>query len=270
MKKQALVAAITAALVLTGCNKGDKADAPKAGEKSTVVTEKSTEMQKVSYVFGYDAGQTLKRIEDQLDLDIYYKAFKDGYNGAESALNTEEVQKLGESYEKRKTEEASKKQQETAAKNKADGEKFLADNAKKDGVKTTASGLQYKVITEGTGKSPTAKDGVYAAYEGKLVDGTVFDTSEGQAVPFMLNQVIKGWTEGLQLMKEGGKYELYIPADLAYGDQGVGGTIGPNSVLIFTLELKKVTDAKAIQAEQQAMMEAQMKAMQEAAKSAGQ
>lgn len=168
-------------------------------------------------------------------------------------------------YEKRKSEEAQQKQAEAATNNKAEGEKFLADNAKKAGVQTTASGLQYKVITEGTGKSPTANDGVYAAYEGKLIDGTVFDSSEGQPVPFMLNQVIKGRTEGLQLMKEGGKYELYVPSALAYGEEGVpGAEIGPNSVLIFTIDLQRVADAATIQKEQQAMMEAQMKALQEA------
>ena len=263
MKKQVLVATI-AALALVGCNKNTAAE-PKEGEKSTVVTDSSTEIQKVSYVFGYDAGKTLKQIEDQLDLDIYMKAFKDGYAGAESALTQEQVQALGVAYEKRKSEEAQKKQAEAAATNKAEGEKFLADNAKKAGVQTTASGLQYKVITEGTGKSPTANDGVYAAYEGKLIDGTVFDSSEGKPVPFMLNQVIKGWTEGLQLMKEGGKYELYVPSALAYGEEGVpGAEIGPNSVLIFTIDLQRVADAATIQKEQQAMMEAQMKALQDA------
>lgn len=263
MKKQVLAATI-AALALVGCNKNTAAE-PKEGEKSTVVTDSSTEIQKVSYVFGYDAGKTLKQIEDQLDLDIYMKAFKDGYAGAESALTQEQVQALGVAYEKRKSEEAQQKQAEAATNNKAEGEKFLADNAKKAGVQTTASGLQYKVITEGTGKSPTANDGVYAAYEGKLIDGTVFDSSEGQPVPFMLNQVIKGWTEGLQLMKEGGKYELYVPSALAYGEKGVpGAEIGPNSVLIFTIDLQRVADAATIQKEQQAMMEAQMKALQEA------
>ncbi|WP_049237523.1 FKBP-type peptidyl-prolyl cis-trans isomerase [Moraxella canis] len=265
MKKHALVAAVAATLVLAGCNKDSSAAEPKAGEKSTVVTDKSTEIEQVSYVFGYDAGKSLKRIEEQLDIDVYMKAFKDGYAGAESALTEEQIQTLGQAYEKRKTEEAMKKQEEAAATNKAEGDKFLAENAKKAGVQTTASRLQYKVITEGTGKSPTATDGVYAAYEGKLTDGTVFDSSEGEAVPFMLNQVIKGWTEGLQLMKEGGKYELYVPSDLAYGENGaVNAGIGPNSVLIFTIDLKKVADQKTIEAEQRAMMEAQMRALEQA------
>ncbi len=264
MKKHALVATVAATLILVGCQKDTSASLPKAGKKSTVVSDKSTEIEQVSYVFGYDAGESMKKIEENLDIDVYIKAFKDGYAGVESALNKKQIQTLGQAYEKRKTEEAIQKQQQAAVTNKADGEKFLAENAKKDGVKTTPSGLQYKVITEGTGKSPTAKDGVYAAYEGRLIDGTVFDSSEGEAVPFMLSQVIEGWSEGLQLMKEGGKYELYVPSQMAYGEHGAyNAGIGPNSVLVFVIDLKKVSDEKAIAAEQQAMIDAQMQAIQE-------
>ena len=121
------------------------------------------------------------------------------------------------------------------------GAEYLAANAKKAGFKTTESGLQYKVITEGTGKSPKATDVVKVDYEGKLIDGTVFDSSyeRGEPVEFPLNQVIAGWTEGLQLMKEGGKYEFVIPSELAYGETGNQG-IDPNSTLLFTVELKEV------------------------------
>ena len=119
---------------------------------------------------------------------------------------------------------------------------FLAENAKKEGVKTTASGLQYKITQQGNGKQPTAQSVVKVHYTGKLLDGKVFDSSvdRGQPVEFPLNQVIPGWTEGLQLMKEGSKATLYIPAQLAYGEQGVPGTIPPNSTLIFDVELIKV------------------------------
>jgi FKBP-type peptidyl-prolyl cis-trans isomerase len=122
------------------------------------------------------------------------------------------------------------------------GEKFLAENKSKEGVKTTASGLQYKVNKEGTGKSPAATDNVLVHYEGKLLDGTVFDSSikRGEPISFPLNRVIPGWTEGLQLMKEGGKSTLYIPSKLAYGASGAGGAIGPNETLIFEVELIKV------------------------------
>ncbi|OOS05327.1 FKBP-type peptidyl-prolyl cis-trans isomerase FklB [Moraxella cuniculi DSM 21768] len=267
MKKHALVAAIIAAVALTGCNKDTKAGDAKADDKkaavSKVINEKSTEMQKVSFVLGYNTGKDLKMVDEQMDLEVFYKALKDGFEGKESPLSEDDVKKLGEAYEARKKTEAEEKLKQTAAKNKVDGEKFLTDNAKKQGVQTTASGLQYKVITEGTGKSPTANDGVLAAYEGKLIDGTVFDSSEGQPVPFMLNQVIKGWTEGLQLMKEGGKYELYVPAALAYGEEDLK-EIPPNSVLIFQIDLKQVLNAKAVQAEQQKMQQEMIKQLQEA------
>ena len=124
----------------------------------------------------------------------------------------------------------------------AKGEKFLEDNAKKEGVTVTASGLQYKVITEGTGKSPSATDTVLVHYEGTLIDGKVFDSSykRGEPIEFPLNRVIAGWTEGVQLMKEGAKYRLYLPSKLAYGRSGAGRDIGPNEALIFDVELLKV------------------------------
>ncbi len=124
----------------------------------------------------------------------------------------------------------------------AKGEKFLEDNAKKEGVIVTASGLQYKVITPGTGKSPKATDTVEVHYEGTLIDGTVFDSSyrRKQSIEFPLNGVIAGWTEGVQLMQEGAKYRFFIPSRLAYGARGAGGVIGPNQALIFDVELIKV------------------------------
>ncbi len=122
------------------------------------------------------------------------------------------------------------------------GEKYLAENAKKEGVKTTASGLQYKVLKEGEGKTPKATDTVQVHYRGTLLDGTEFDSSikRGEPAEFPLNRVIKGWTEGVQLMKEGSKYQFVIPPQLAYGDRGAGGPIGPNETLIFEVELLKI------------------------------
>ena len=124
----------------------------------------------------------------------------------------------------------------------AKGEKFLEDNAKKEGVVVTASGLQYKILTPGTGRSPKATDTVEVHYEGTLIDGTVFDSSyrRKESIEFPLNQVIAGWTEGVQLMQEGAKYRFYIPSRLAYGSRGAGGVIGPNQALIFDVELIKV------------------------------
>src|SRR5881394_629143 len=136
---------------------------------------------------------------------------------------------------------------EAAEKNKAEGEKFLEENKKKDGVKTTASGLQYKVLKEGSGPSPKETDTVVTNYRGTLIDGTEFDSSYKRNEPatFPVNRVIKGWTEALQLMKPGGKYKLFIPSNLAYGPGGAGGDIGPNATLIFEVELLSSKPAEA-------------------------
>lgn len=266
MKKHFLVVALASALALTACNK-DKAEAPADGKaaKSTVINEKSTEIEKVSFLLGYNTGRDMKELDSELDLEVFYKAMKDGFAGKENALTDEQIKELATAYEKRKSEEAKKKFDEAAAKNKTDGEKFLAENAKKEGVQTTASGLQYKVITEGTGKQPKATDTVVVHYEGKLLDGKVFDSSYERGMPaqFPLNQVIKGWTEGLQLMKEGAKYELYVPAELAYGAEG-NQNIEPNSTLIFTVELLTPEQIKAEEEKIKAEMEKQAKAMEAA------
>lgn len=159
--------------------------------------------------------------------------------------------------------------EQKAKTNKEAGEKWLAENKTKEGVQTTASGLQYKVITEGTGKKPKATDMVTVHYEGKTIDGKVFDSSyeRGEPTQFPLNQVIKGWTEGVQLMSEGSKYELYIPSELAYGEEG-NPAIEPNSVLIFTVELLDEAAAKKAADDAQAKMQAQLAELQKQAQSA--
>ena len=151
------------------------------------------------------------------------------------------MQKVLLDYQKNKEIAYAKEVQALAASNAAEGKQFLLQNGKKSGVKTTASGLQYQVLTQGSGKSPKATDKVKVHYEGRLIDGTIFDSSykRGEPVTFPLNQVIKGWTEGLQLMKEGGKYRLFVPANLGYGEAG-NADIEPNSVLIFDIELLQV------------------------------
>ena len=182
-----------------------------------------------------------KEAVKDLNLDTFEKGFRDGYEGNDSALTQEQMQEVLMTYQKEQEEQFAKDMQTKATENKTAGTAFLAENAKKEGVKQTDSGLQYKVLKEGTGKSPKATDVVEVNYEGKLIDGTVFDSSyeRGEPIEFPLNQVIAGWTEGLQLMKEGGKYEFYIPSDIAYGEAGNAG-IEPNSTLIFTVELLKV------------------------------
>ena len=215
-------------LLATGCstNNGNQETAV----TSVAITEQSPAEEKVGYSLGFMMAEGNKDAAKDLNLDTFEKGFRDGYEGKKSALTPEQMQQVLIDYQKA---------QEDKMKN--DGIKFLADNAKKKDVKTTASGLQYKVVTPGTGKSPKATDVVEVNYEGKLIDGTVFDSSyeRGEPIEFPLNQVIPGWTEGLQLMKEGGKYEFYIPSELAYGELGNQG-IAPNSTLIFTVELLAV------------------------------
>lgn len=270
MNRFILVASISA-LLLAGCNSNTTtASTPVAAPTSAVViTEQSSEVQKVGYAVGYDLGLNLREVADDMDLDAFTQGIKDAYAKTNSSLTDEQMQAIVQAYMTRKQEEAQKQLEAKATANQQAGEAFLAENAKKDGVKTTASGLQYKVITEGSGSSPSATDTVMVNYEGKLIDGTVFDSSyeRGEPIEFPLNQVIPGWTEGLQLMKPGAKYEFYIPSDLAYGETG-NPNIEPNSVLIFTVELLNDADAKAARASSAANQEAQMQQMMESLQSA--
>lgn len=259
MKRQLLVSAITAVLVLTGCN---NTATGQDKEKALAITEQSSEVQKVGYAIGFDMGQNLKEGADDIDLQAFYNGLKDAYANKDGALTKEQMQETVHAYLQRKQAELTKKTEEKAAANKTAGEAWLAENAKKDGVITTASGLQYKVIKEGTGQSPKATDTVTVHYEGKLIDGTVFDSSleRGEPIAFPLNGVIAGWTEGLQLMKPGGEYELYVPSDLAYGETG-NPSIEPNSVLIFKIQLLDEAAAKQAQQKAATAQEAQMKQM---------
>lgn len=229
----------SAMLLVTGCstNNGNQETAA----ASVAVTEQSPAAEQVGYSLGFMMAEGNKEAVQDLNLDTFEKGFRDGYEGKDSALTQEQMQKVLTDYQKTQEEKFVKDMKTKAEENKTKGAAFLAENAKKEGVKSTASGLQYKVITAGTGKLPKATDVVEVNYEGKLIDGTVFDSSyeRGEPIEFPLNQVIAGWTEGLQLMKEGGKYEFYIPSDIAYGEAGNSG-IEPNSTLIFTVELLKV------------------------------
>jgi len=171
---------------------------------------------------------------------------KDAMSGKRPLLTEADAREVMTTWQK----ELADKQKGMADKNAADGKKFLEDNKKKDGVKTTASGLQYKVLKEGNGPQPKATDTVTVDYRGTLIDGTEFDSSykRGQPATFPLNGVIKGWTEGLQLMKSGAKYQFFIPSDLAYGQRAMGPDIAPNSTLVFEVELKSVQPAPAASA----------------------
>ena len=193
-------------------------------------------MDKLSYAWGIAMASQLKGMGvKNLSIEDYCKAVKDVFEGNELAVKPEEAQKLITEYLTDLQEKATKLAKEA-------GIKFLEENGKKEGVHTTATGLQYVIEKEGTGKQPKATDNVTVHYTGRLLDGKVFDSSvsRGEPATFPLNRVIPGWTEGLQLMKEGAKYVFFIPSELAYGAHGAGNEIPPHSTLIFEVELIKV------------------------------
>lgn len=193
-------------------------------------------MDKLSYAWGLAMGRQLQGMGmKELNVDDFKDAVKAVFDDTEPAVSPEEAQKLIQDY----LNDLQSKAEEAA---KAAGKKFLEENKKKENVKETPSGLQYVVEKEGEGATPTAEDEVTVHYTGRLLDGTVFDSSvnRGEPATFPLNRVIPGWTEGVQLMKEGAKYTFFIPSDLAYGPQGVPGAIPPHSTLIFDVELIKV------------------------------
>src|SRR5215469_14773909 len=192
---------------------------------------------KVSYSIGMQIGFNLGRQKVDVNPDILAAGIKDAIAG-KPQLTTDQVKDIMAQFEK----DMEQKQKELGEKNKADGTKWLDENKKKPGVKATASGLQYKVEKEGTGPQPKATDMVSVNYRGTLVDGTEFDSSykRGQPATFPVNGVIKGWTEALQLMKKGAKYQLFIPSNLAYGERAMGPDIGANSTLIFEVELMDI------------------------------
>lgn len=199
-------------------------------------------MDKISYALGLGIGSQLKSMgAETLNIDDFAQAIKDSIAGKEQ-IKAAEAQQIVQKFFAEQEEKQRAQAAEMGKKLKAEGEAFLAENAKKDGVVVTASGLQYTVIKEGTGKSPKATDKVKCHYEGFLTNGTVFDSSvqRGEPATFPLNMVIKGWTEGLQLMKEGAKYRFFIPYNLAYGEAGSAGAIPPYAALIFDVELIEV------------------------------
>ena len=197
---------------------------------------------KASYSIGYDIGETFKKQNFDLNTEAMFTGLKDALAGKEAAMSKEDREKTLQALQKDMMEKQVAASKEAATKNAAEGEKFLAENKKKDGVKTTASGLQYKVLKEGSGPTPKETDTVVTNYRGTLIDGTEFDSSykRNEPMTFPVNRVIKGWSEALQLMKPGSKYQLFVPAALAYGERGAGREIGPNATLIFDVELLSI------------------------------
>ena len=211
-----------------------------AAEKSEVF---KTEMDKVSYIIGTQIGGNMKKAEIDINLELLMQGVKDGLEGKEPALDEAEMQKVYSAWQQSMRAEQAAKQKKEAAENLAAGTAFLEANKAKEGVKVLESGLQYKVITEGTGNTPTADDKVKTHYRGTLIDGKEFDSSykRGKPAEFPVKGVIGGWTEALQLMKEGAKWELYIPAGLAYKERPRPG-IPANSTLVFEIELIEILE----------------------------
>jgi FKBP-type peptidyl-prolyl cis-trans isomerase FklB len=201
--------------------------------------ELTTEKDKVSYSIGLDIGSTFKKQDMDIDPAALLKGLQDGVTGTKPMMSEDQMKETMTTYSKSMMEKQGAKAKEEGAKNLAAGEKFLAENKGKEGVKTTPTGLQYKVVKEGNGPSPKETDTVETHYRGTLLDGKEFDSSYKRNEPasFPVNRVIKGWTEALQMMKVGSKYELWIPAALAYGERGAGQDIGANETLHFEVEL---------------------------------
>ena len=210
-----------------------------------------TEKEKISYVVGMQVGTSLTQIKDEIDLAIVMKAIESSIKGEKPLMTQEEAMAVQKAFSERLQAKRQAEMQAMATKNKAEGEAFLAKNKSVKGVQTTASGLQYQVVKQGTGPKPVATDMVKVHYTGMLLDGTKFDSSvdRGQPAQFALNGVIPGWTEALQLMPVGSKYTLWIPSPLAYGDRGTPGPIGPNATLKFEVELIEIVKPEAPAAE---------------------
>jgi FKBP-type peptidyl-prolyl cis-trans isomerase FkpA len=212
---------------------------------NTWATELDTEEKKLGYIIGMDIGKSLRDQGTVVDIDSLIDAITATYKGEELALTTEEAAQIRKEYVEKRQAEQQAQASVAGETNLVAGQKFLTENATKEGVQTTASGLQYKVETMGTGPKPVAADTVKVHYRGTLLDGTEFDSSyaRNEPISFGLNRVIAGWTEGVQLMPVGSKFMFYIGPELAYGEGG-GGPIPPNSTLIFEVELLDIETAE--------------------------
>ena len=240
-----LAAALAAAFgVASAADEPAKKPATPAAAGKDAKPPVAIDKNKISYMVGMDIGRGLTQIKDDIDIKVVEQALEAVLKGDKTTMTQEEALQVRQAYMQQMQAKRVAEQKAAAEKNKGEGATFLAKNKSKSGVKTTASGLQYEVEKEGTGPKPKATDTVKVNYLGTKIDGTKFDSSydRGQPATFPLNGVIKGWSEGLQLMPVGSKYKLYVPADLAYGENAPG-PIGPNATLIFEVELLGIEDA---------------------------
>lgn len=238
-----------AGLLLTSHAIGQESEAPAAEAPAAPAAEApaaaglESEEKKISYIIGNNIGQNIKQDNLDLDIDAFVRGLEDVLEEREPALSEEEMMTTMQAFQQKMMAEQQQEMAAEAEENAAAALAFLTENSERDEVTTTESGLQYEVLEEGDGERPASDDTVTVHYTGSLIDGTVFDSSveRGQPANFAVDQVIPGWTEALQLMPAGSKWRLYIPSDLAYGDQGAGGgAIGPNETLIFEVELIEI------------------------------
>jgi len=235
------LAVATAALLVAGSTLAQQPSQPGAGPASGV--ELKDLKQKASYSYGYSLGRNLKAQAVDIDPELFARGLADALGSGPAALKDEEIQASLQAFARQLQSRQAGMAGNKAASNKVEGERYLAANKNKPGVTTLPSGLQYKVLKQGSGPRPRANDTVTVHYEGKLIDGMVFDSSlkRGQPISFPVNQVIAGWTEALQLMPVGSTWQLFIPSKLAYGENPrPGGPIGPNAVLTFEVQLIKI------------------------------
>ena len=220
-----------------------------AAKKPTVLTLQ-TQKDKASYAIGLNIGKSMHKDSVDIDTSIFVRGLRDGLSGGKTLLTDDEVRAAISAFQTDLRAKREAKLEALAVSNKKEGDAFLAENKTKEGIVTLPSGLQYKILSEGTGPKPAAADTVVCDYKGTLVDNTEFDSSykRGEPATFPVSGVIKGWTEALQLMPVGSKWELFIPPDLAYGERGgPGGGIGPNATLIFEVELKSIQPKASVQ-----------------------
>lgn len=248
LKMNKILPVFALVLAVSACGQqgsGTSPDGSSDGKDSSV--KLNSDAEKRSYALGMDIGNSVKDLPLELKVDTLAAGIRDMVEGNKPKLSDDEQKAVMQSFVE-DLETAQKKEASAAAEeNQKKGKQFLSKNKDKEGVKVTDSGLQYKVVKEGEGDAPSAKDSVKVNYEGKLVNGDVFDSSyeRGEPVTFPVSAVIPGWTEALQLMKPGAEYMLFIPPDLAYGERGAGAKIGPNETLVFKVELLEVVPAAA-------------------------
>jgi FKBP-type peptidyl-prolyl cis-trans isomerase FklB len=236
----------TCLLVMTAMLIAAPAVTEEADDAEPSSVELTTEEERLAYAIGINMSRNIVQVfgdrRDEIDFDLIEAAFQDGLRGRIPALDEDEVRRTLQAWQQGEMERQQSVQREAAVDNLQRSQEFLEANQSAEGVQVSDSGLQYRVIEAGEGESPGSTDQVRVHYEGRLINGTVFDSSiqRGQPIDFPVNGVISGWTEALQMMKPGAKYELFIPPHLAYGEQGAGGTIPPNAALIFEVELLAV------------------------------